>query len=204
MQVYGSDIFSPLVDFWQVLLDNRQLLVERVESYYPLSRTKFYSLQKRHVQLENKVEKAAAFFVLNRSSFSGTTLSGGMSPGHPRFTPSAIERLRSLEIHNLTVECADFRDAISKHSDAFLYLDPPYVNGQALYGVKGDTHIGFDHLALAEILHKRERWIMSYNDCDKIRELYKDNPILSVEWIYGMSKNKQSSEVLVLSRDLAI
>ena len=204
MMVYGYDVFSPLVDFWQVLLDDRNLLANRVETYYPLSRSKFYNLQKRYISLDDKVERAAAFFVLNRSSFSGTTLSGGMSPGHPRFTPSAIERLRSFEASNFEVECADFRETITKHDDAFLYLDPPYVNGQALYGVKGDTHKGFDHEALADLLLKRDRWIMSYNDRPVIRELYKDNQILSVEWIYGMSKNKQSSEVLVLSKDLAI
>ena len=204
MQVYGYDVFSPLVDFWQVLMGHPNLLAQRVERYYPLSRSKFYNLQKRYVNLESQVERAAAFYVLNRSSFSGTTLSGGMSPGHPRFTESSIERLRSFKADNFNVECADFREAIPKHEDAFLYLDPPYINGQALYGLKGDTHKDFNHQALADILHKRDRWIMSYNDRDEIRELYKDNPILSVEWIYGMSKNKQSSEILVLSKDLAV
>jgi len=76
------------------------------------------------------------------------------------------------------------------------------MNGQALYGLRGDTHRGFDHKALAELLNKRDRWILSYNDCQEIRELYKNNPILSIEWLYGMSKNKQSNEVLVLSKDL--
>jgi len=203
MKVYGADIFEPLIAFWRVLLTNAELLARRVERYYPLSRTKFYNLQKRYTHLSDEVERAAAFFVLNRSSFSGTTLSGGMSPDHPRFNPPAIERLRSFRANNFEVECADFRDVIPKHGDAFLYLDPPYMNAQALYGLKGDTHKGFDHRALAELLHKRDRWIMSYNDCDEIRELYQNNPILSLEWIYGMSKNKESNEVLVLSRDLA-
>jgi DNA adenine methylase len=204
MKVYGSDIFSPLIDFWQELINNQQTLSEHVEKYFPLSRDKFYDLQKKYLYLDNKIERAAAFYVLNRSSFSGTTLSGGMSPGHPRFTKSAIERLRSFHANNFEVECVDFRDAISKHEDAFLYLDPPYVNGQALYGIKGDTHRDFNHLELADILNKRERWIMSYNDCQTIRELYCDNPILSVEWVYGMSKNKQSNEVLILSKELVV
>jgi len=203
MTVYGADIFEPLIAFWHILLSNPGQLVERVTSYYPLSKPNFYNLQKRYVNLENEIERAAAFFVLNRSSFSGTTLSGGMSPGHPRFNESAIERLRVFKADNFNVECADYKDVIPKHKDAFLYLDPPYMNGQNLYGIKGDTHKGFDHTALSELLHKRDRWIMSYNDCTAIRELYKNNPILSIEWIYGMSKNKKSNEVLVLSPDLA-
>lgn len=203
MKVYGADIFEPLVAFWRILLADPERLAKRIESYHRLTRTRFYNLQKRYTHLTDEVERAAAFFVLNRSSFSGTTLSGGMSPGHPRFNPSAIERIRSFRVNNLEVECADFRDVIPKHDDAFLYLDPPYMNDQALYGVKGDTHKGFDHRALAELLQRRDRWIMSYNDCHEIRELYRNNRIVSLEWIYGMSKNKESNEVLVLSRDLA-
>lgn len=203
MKVYGADVFEPLVDFWQVLMDYPEALINRVKTYYPLSRTKFYNLQKRYIELNDKIERAAAFFVLNRSSFSGTTLSGGMSPGHPRFTRSAIERLKDFKAHNFNVIHADFRDMIPQHPNAFLYLDPPYMNGHALYGLRGDTHKGFDHYALAELISQRDRWIMSYNDTPKIRELYKNHQILSVEWLYGMSKNKQSNEVLVLSHDLA-
>ncbi len=202
MTVYGSDIFEPLIAFWHILLTEPTTLILRVKNYYPLSRTQFYELQRNYINLTDEIEMAAAFFVLNRSSFSGTTLSGGMSPGHPRFNESAIERLRAFKVDNLKVECADYRDVIPKHENSFLYLDPPYMNGQALYGHRGDTHRGFDHKALAELLYKRDRWIMSYNDCQEIRELYKNSPILSIEWLYGMSKNKQSNEVLVLSKDL--
>ncbi len=204
MHVYGSDVFNPLVDFWQELIDDPELLACHVEHYYPLSREEFYRLQKSYIHLESKIDRAAAFFVLNRSSFSGTTLSGGMSPGHPRFTKSAIERIRLFKVRNFEVECSDFRDAIYKHGDAFLYLDPPYVNGQKLYGIKGDTHRGFNHHELADILNKRERWIMSYNDCSTIRNLYPNNPIISVEWVYGMSKDKHSNEILILSEDLGL
>jgi DNA adenine methylase len=203
MQVHGSDVFEPLIAFWEMLLANPEKLIERVKTYYPLSRTKFYNLQKRYINLTDKIERAAAFFVLNRSSFSGTTLSGGMSPGHPRFTRSAIERLKTFKATNFEVECADFRDVIPKYDDAFLYLDPPYMNGQALYGLRGDTHKGFDHPALAELLYKRDRWILSYNDCEEIRKLYQSYDFYPIEWIYGMSNNKQSNEVLVLSHDLA-
>ncbi len=202
MQVFGADIFEPLTAFWRVLIAQPELLARRVEQYYPLTRANFYDQQQRFIHLTDEVEQAAAFFVLNRSSFSGTTLSGGMSPGHPRFTPSAIARLRSFKVNNFQVERADYRDVIPKHDDAFLYLDPPYMNGQALYGVKGNTHKTFDHRALAALLHKRDRWLMSYNDCPEVRALYKQHAIVSIAWLYGMSKDKQSKEVLIASREL--
>lgn len=202
MKVRGYDAFGPLVDFWNVLMDDPNGLVKAVLKYYPLSRAKFYNLQKIYEGLDNVMERAAAFFVLNRSSFSGTTLSGGMSPTHPRFTESAIQRLRDFHVTNFSVKKADFKESIAENKDAFLYLDPPYLNGQSLYGLRGDTHKGFDHAALADILRKRERWILSYNDCDTIRKFYKGHQILAIDWTYGMNKSKISNEVLVVSKDM--
>jgi DNA adenine methylase len=202
MEVRGYDAFGPLVDFWNVLIDDKNGLADAVMRYYPLSRTKFYNLQKIYMKLDNLMDRAAVFFVLNRSSFSGTTLSGGMSPNHPRFTLSAIQRLRDFDVSNFKVEKADFTESIAKNPDAFLYLDPPYLNGQALYGLKGDTHDGFNHETLADMLHERDRWVLSYNDCETIRKYYKDYQILDIDWTYGMNKSKVSNEVLVVSHDL--
>lgn len=202
MTVYGSDIFEPLTDFWNSLLNNKEKLIEIVKTYFPLEKKDFYTLQKKLIHIKDPIERGAAFYVLNRSSFSGTTMSGGMSPGHPRFTPSSIDRLKNFNAENFYVENLDYKEAINKNKEAFLYLDPPYLNGQALYGIKGNTHKDFDHGELATILQNKERWIMSYNDCEEIRTLYCNFTIISLEWVYGMSKNKNSNEILILSKDL--
>jgi DNA adenine methylase len=202
MTVYGSDIFEPLTDFWKSLITHKEELINIVKSYFPLEKKEFYKLQKKLLHIKDPIERGAAFFVLNRSSFSGTTMSGGMSPGHPRFTISSIDRLKHFNVKNFYVENLDYKETINKHKDAFCYLDPPYLNGQALYGVKGNTHKDFDHEELAKILQDKERWIMSYNDCQEIRDLYSSFTIISIEWVYGMSKNKSSNEILILSKDL--
>jgi len=204
MKVKGYDIFDPLIDFWQCLLNNPDGLADRVTAYFPLERARFYELQQRHMELEDALEKAVVFYVLNRTSFSGTTLSGGMSPNHPRFTQSAIDRLREFSAEDISFDRSNFRQSIADNEDAFLYLDPPYLNGQKLYGVRGDRHKGFDHQSLKEILDKRDRWILSYNDCSAIRELYSDYRILSAHWKYGISNGKKSNEVIVVSHDLRI
>jgi DNA adenine methylase len=202
MTVYGSDIFEPLTDFWISLITHKEELINIVKSYFPLEKKEFYKLQKKLLHIKDPIERGAAFFVLNRSSFSGTTMSGGMSPGHPRFTISSIDRLKHFNVKIFYVENLDYKESINKHKDAFCYLDPPYLNGQALYGVKGNTHKDFDHEELAKILQDKERWIMSYNDCQEIRDLYSSFTIISIEWVYGMSKNKSSNEILILSKDL--
>ena len=195
---YGSDAFQPVVDFWQEVIKQPVLLSEQVRRYYPLTRRMFYSLQKNYSSLKSVRERAAVFYALNRSSFSGTTFSGGMSPEHPRFTESSIERLRDFRAENMTVEYADYKTALDKHSGKFLYLDPPYANGGKLYGNRGDMHEGFQHEELAEILRSRTGWLLSYNDCDWVRWLYKGYEIVVPYWAYGMNKKRTSSEVLVL------
>ena len=204
IRIKGYDIFEPLVDFWQCLLDTPNALANRVQSYYPLDRSAFYALQKNYITLTDRLERAAAFYALNRCSFSGLTLSGGMSPGHPRFTPRSIEKLREFAIGNFTVQKSDYRQSIADNQNNFLYLDPPYKNGQKLYGIKGDTHEGFNHQSLKELLDHRGQWILSYNDCPAIRALYKDYQILSADWQYGMNSDKKSSEIVVLSHDVEV
>lgn len=201
VKVSGYDGFEPLVNFWQVLLEDAEALAKLVEEYHPLTRTRFYALQKQYFGISERTAQAATFFALNRSSYSGTTLSGGMSLEHKRFTPSSIKRLADFGADNLTVEHADFRESIPKHSDKFLYLDPPYANGEKLYGNRGDMHEDFDHNALADIILDRPGWVLSYNDCDMIRELYRDNHFVPAEWAYGMNNSRLSNEVIILSQD---
>ncbi len=204
VQVFGYDIFKPLTVFWQELLTEPHKLAALVRKYRPLTSSKFYSLQLGFGDIKDKREMAAVFFVLNRASFSGTTLSGGMSPGHTRFTKAIIERLENFKAPNLHVANADFHVSLAKHKDDFLYLDPPYANGdgkEGLYGIKGDTHEDFDHEGLAAILNARKGWILSYNDKPKVRAWYKGHKMLTPSWAYGMNNDKKSNELLIFSHD---
>jgi len=124
-----------------------------------------------------------------------------MSPGHPRFTQSAINYLRNFHLPNLTVQKQDFHFTVKNESDKFLYLDPPYLIQSSLYGRNGNTHKDFDHDGLFKLLTKRGNWILSYNNSDQIKEMYKNYRILYPKWKYGMSNDKSSKEVLILSND---
>ena len=150
IRVFGSDLFEPLVNFWNHLLEDPDQLANAVEDYLPLPKPRFYELQKTYLQMFDPLERAAVFFVLNRASYSGATLAGGMSPGHPRFTPSSIQRLRDFHIEGFSVKHCDYREAIINAPDEFMYLDPPYIIESKLYGYKGDMHTDFDHEELAE------------------------------------------------------
>ena len=206
IRVYGYDTFGPLVDFWQVLLKNPAKLAEMAAKFHPLSKEKFYGLQKSQLESKSKLERATIFYVLNRTSFSGSTLSGGMASGgidnNPRFTKSLIQKLGAFQLRNLTVSKMDFKKSIPRHKNALLYLDPPYLIQSKLYGKKGELQKNFDHNGLLKILKKRDSWILSYNDSKEIRNMYLDYKIVRPDWKYGMSNNKKSREIVIVSHDL--
>ena len=165
----------------------------------------------------SQLERAALFYVINRTSFSGSALSGGVTTGNPRFTETSIHRILDFKeknnVKNITVECMDFRESIKKNKTKMMYLDPPYWLETKLYGEKGGLNFQEkDHVELFNLLSKCKKWILSYNDSKIIRETYKDYEIVPLEWAYGMKnysgpkgekKKKKvmpkSSEVLILS-----
>jgi len=211
VRVHGYEIFEPLVNFWQRVLDDPEQIAYLLESlFHPCSKDMFIQYQKKQnwKHMDNthfhwKEFRACMFYALNRSSFSGATMSGGYSKqaAEGRFTKSSIERLRSFVCPTLTVNEADFKDSLAKHDDdTFIYADPPYhVENPVLYGDRGSAHKDFDHIGFAEEIKKKNNWVLSYNPNPTILELYKDYEIVYPEWSYGMSADKTSKEILVLN-----
>jgi DNA adenine methylase len=152
------------------------------------------------------LERAVKYFVINRCSFSGSTLSGGFSEesSKKRFTKSSIDRVRELDLSDVDVHDEDFTSFLATHGKGrkgFVFVDPPYYleSKSKLYGKNGDLHETFDHVGLREALGRVERdWVLTYNDSPYIRELYKDYDIVDVSWSYGMNSSKASSEIVII------
>ena len=204
VKVFGYDVFEPLVSFWQEALANSATLAETVyEDYWPMSSERFRELQGECLSIEDRHQQAAVFFRLNRASFSGAGLSGGCPKTKARYTESAIAFLRDFKCAGLRISKADFRETLSRHPTEFAYLDPPYCGPETgLYGENGNCHKGFDHRELAGVLNHREHWILSYDDQPLVRDLYREHLCVFPHWKYGMSKNKNSNELLIFSHDL--
>ena len=98
------------------------------------------------------------------------------------------------------------REYIPEHADKNGNNVPGYwMQREKLYGEDGDLHSGFDHKVLYDILSQRTGWVLSYNDCAEIREIYKKYEIRHAKWAYGMKnvsteKMGDSSEILIISR----
>lgn len=210
VKVHAYDKFDLLVNYWKYQLQQPRKLAERIHRYFPMSRYKFFELRNNIYTIPNGLERAAVFFVLNICSFSGITLSGGFSNENTRerFNKEKthslmIEKIQNLNITNMTVECQDFITTLERHTTEFMYLDPPYmIKKDYLYGKMGNLHSNFDHYGLCERLKARNNWIMSYDNNDVIRKMYKNNRIQEVEWNNSFNKKGKKIELLIFSNDL--
>ena len=196
-----NDINYELYCFWKIAQECADALadtVHRIRHDATDGRMLFYRLLEQYGQ-GSEFERAVRFFILNRITFSGTVDSGGYSEQafHGRFTHSAIERVRPLGnlLKGVKITCEDF-EPVSRHEGegVFIYLDPPYysVADSRLYGRRGELHITFDHERLRRVLDQvKHKWLVTYDECDYIRQLYADYTQLRWTLQYGMNNYKQ-------------
>lgn len=129
-------------------------------------------------------------------------MSGGFSSQseESRLTENNIEKIERINLKNVEFHNEDYVDFINKiDPNSFIFLDPPYYTENKLYGIRGDLHENFDHIKLRSILKKKKRWMLCYNNCKYIRDLYEDYKIINVDWKYGMTKDKGSKEIVVIN-----
>ena len=199
-----NDLYSELYKFWEMTQKDINSLISKVYEWrekYPIGKDLFNFLNENHENF-NDLEKAAAFFIYNRITFSGTTLSGGYSEGAftGRFTESSIKRLNDLAkvINGSTITNYDYEEVIKKEGEnVFIFLDPPYYSAtkSALYGKNGHLHKSFDHERFAENMKNcKHKWLITYDDSEYIRNLFSFANIVPWNLTYGMRNITENSD----------
>ena len=204
---YGSklivnDKFKPLISFWKSVQTRKvELCSELRKLLNVVSKSIFSTMRDTIMEDTDDFIQGYKYFVINRCSFSGATLSGGFSTesSKKRFTESSIKRTEDLNLNDVEFHNLDF-ETFLKGKKGLIFLDPPYYlnENSNLYGKNGDMHENFNHEKLFQVLNKRKNWIMTYNNCDYIRDLYKNYEIREVKWSYGMNASKESSEIVII------
>lgn len=199
-----NDKFKQLYNFWNICKSDKNLLCEKLYLIKSISKKEFHIIRTNIINEENSLLQAYYYFIINRCSFSGATLSGGFSEesSKKRFTKSSIDRINNLNLSKYEIYNEDFTSFINTKCDSgIIFLDPPYYlkKYSKLYGNNGDMHENFNHELLYNTIKNKKNWIMTYNNCEFIRNLYKLFTIIEVNWAYGMNKSKKSSEIIILS-----
>jgi DNA adenine methylase len=204
--IVANDKFTPLYNYWNSCkFSKNSLCRELTTKINTIDKTVFTNLRQEIMDEPDELIQGVMYFIINRCSFSGATLSGGFSleASKKRFTQSSIDRTHQLDLSYFDIYNLDFEDFIDKNRSErnLLFLDPPYYlekKGSKLYGNNGDMHENFSHERLHKCLSTKNNWFMTYNNCEYIKNLYKDFEIIETSWSYGMNKSKESSEIVII------
>lgn len=200
--IISNDKFKPLYNFWKIcfnIKNKEKLYISLSKRKNKITKEKFNKLKENLLSEKNKIKQAEIYFIINRCSFNGSTLSGGFSleASKKRFTQSSIDKIKNLDLSKFEIYNLDFEDFLNEN-DGLIFLDPPYYVKSKLYGNNGDLHENFDHERLFKCISKKKNWILTYNNCEYIKNLYKNYKIIETNWTYGMNKSKKSSEIVIL------
>ena len=204
LQVVGYDIFDILTNFWDVQINNPEELYQRLKKFKP-TREEFKRVKgvmKLHWDkkkiIKNKYDLAALYYFNHNTSY-GPHFLGWPSNVYlqkDRYQ-KIIEKVRNFDVKNIKVSCESFENIMPKHQNDFLYLDPPYYldgDSKTFVGMYPHRnfpihHNGFKHELLSNLLKKHKGgFILSYNNCSAIRELYKGFDMLTPSWQYTFSQ----------------
>jgi DNA adenine methylase len=157
----------------------------------------------------------AAYYWYNHNLSYGPAFLGWLSSIYvekENLYQDMIERVRDFNVPNLSVEQASFDEVIPNYKKDLIYADPPYYmekseDNKMFKGLYPNNnfpvhHTHFDHEKLRDLLHSHDgKFILSYNDCDWIRENYKDFTFKTPKWAYSygqgetrIGKNKQNND----------
>lgn len=157
--------------------------------------------KERHSEIKcisAKSDEDVAFktYYLNRTSYSGIINKpawgyavGASSPPEnwPRFITDASRKLDGVKI-----TCDDFTNVINekcKGKSTLLYLDPPYFLADQKRAYT-KSFVLEDHIRLEECLSKTNHgFLLSYDDCQQVRDLYKWANIYEKSWFYNTANS---------------
>lgn len=172
---------------------------------FPPPEAKELTEMRKRITLDYDVRRAAMFLKLLRFSYSSSGKSYASQPFDIRRLFGLISQLQD-RMANVVVENQDFETLIKHYDrpDAFFYLDPPYFSTEDMY------EVGFgwdDHVRLRDTLKNiKGKFLLSYNDCDEIRELYNGFSMFDFSRTHSMAQRyeagKEFKELLIGNYDL--
>jgi DNA adenine methylase len=206
-----NDANGELANFFRCVRDIPSELMEKLE-FRLLSRADFFHEKKLFANgngQRSEIERAAAFYWVLRNSFGSkgpikATFGYVLGSKHRRYNydvvqqviTAAHERLRDVYIFN-----EDFEALITRcdRSDTFFYCDPPYYGCESCYDVTIGTA---DHERLAKVLRNiKGKFLLSYNNCEEIRKLYRSSRIEEVSTSYSLPKGARQPKTELLIRN---
>lgn len=189
MEVY-NDRNGNLVNLFRCVKYHPQELQRELE-FILMSREQFFDAKD---QMETRgltdIQRAARFYILIKESFGSEMRTFGV---RPKDMANAIEYISevSKRLRMVVIENQDFERILKTYDkqESFFYLDPPYYQTEKYYKEK---FLPEDHIRLKKKLKElKGKFLLSYNDCPYIRELYKEYEILEVDRAHNLLQGNE-------------
>lgn len=212
--IYINDIDPWVYSFWKLIAKNDSKEIKELFNLIDIKPTIDYFNHLREKNPQNEIEQAYYSIFFNRTTFSGLGFNGPIGGKDQKSKYTIDCRYNSLKIKSNILECIKLlsgRTIVSNnHFSNFntwsntqyvSYLDPPYVEaGKQLYTYWMQKE---EHILLSNILQVKNDWVLSYDDDELIRDLYKNNQIfnLSVKYsVDGKKTNLKNKNELLITK----
>lgn len=201
-----NDINTDLVTLYRVIKLHLEEFI-RYLKWILVARDEFDRFKLENPDTLTDIQKAVRFYFLLKSGYAARLSNPSFSiavSSKPRFNLLRIEEELSdvyLRLARVYIENRPYETIIPRFDrpDTFFYVDPPYYECEDYYG-KGIFNRA-DFTKLRDILSKiNGKFIMSINDAEEIRDLYKEFTIETVKTTYsagGANRKKQVQELLI-------
>jgi DNA adenine methylase len=224
--IWINDLDNGIASIWNTILYDKDSLIRIINNYEPKVED-FYNFKEKLLSKNNctswtDLEYAFMKIAIHQMSFSGLGSMAG-SPiggknqlgkdGSPkkytvdcRWSPKTLEKninrcyeylSKSNILHGKCTSLHYDKVLSSCDDESYIYLDPPYYEiGNSLYQHSFDTR---EHIRLANMLKEKENWLLSYDNSDFIRNLYKWANIEEVKIKYTITNNTNNCQELLIS-----
>ncbi len=217
--IHINDVDVAIWSFWDSVLNRTEDFINLVQTI-PVTVDEWHKQKKIFASgnTKNSLKLGFATFFLNRTNRSGIIKDAGMIGGLSqkgeykldcRFNREElsrrIERVAKYRkrIHLTNLDAVPFMCKMQTElpKNAFFCIDPPYFNkGSSLYTSFYDP---FEHKKVANMVLKlKQPWIVTYDDADDIKILYKKRRQFIFDIKYSLQAKRVGSELLVASKDL--
>jgi len=199
LKITVNDLYEPLINFWVQLQQFGSELTDTIRNYKsthpnPESAKELFLECKNRINDKSLdcIERAAAFYIVNKCSFSGLTESSSFSKqaSISNFSMRGIEKLPQYAeiVSHWHINQYSYEHLMENmHDGLFMYLDPPYDIKDNLYGKKGSMHKGFDHDQFAADCASHDiPMLISYNSDQLVKDRFKDWNVAEFDLTYTM------------------
>ena len=200
LDVWINDLYEPLVNFWRQLQEcgvelRDELTKQKEVNNAPDTARVLFTSSKERINSSDcsSFDRAVAFYIVNKCSFSGLTESSSFSAqaSESNFSFRGIDKLPEyqeiIKDWRITNHSYEYLMGQELHEGVFMYFDPPYDIKDNLYGKKGEMHKRFDHDLFARNcdLHTMDLMV-SYNSDQLVRDRFKGWAAAEFDLTYTM------------------